>query len=104
MPDLRTYRREVFWSEIDTAWIATVDTLSLTTAGHTPAEALAKMDVALEQTVRRYAHEGTTLPQPTARMAHTPHWMFFFAGLGVVETVAWIVLGLYLWAQSLPVG
>jgi predicted RNase H-like HicB family nuclease len=64
------YHINVFWSEEDGCWIATVPDLKYCSAhGETPAEATANVQDAIEGWLERAREEGMSIPEPRYRSA-----------------------------------
>lgn len=64
------YPIEVFWSDEDEVWIASVPDLPLCTAhGTTPHGAVAEVEVAIEAWLDAAQRDGRPIPSPSPRAA-----------------------------------
>lgn len=64
------YPIEVYWSEEDESWVATIPDLRYCTAfGDTPEEAVAEVLVAKAAWLESAREDGVPLPEPSSRLA-----------------------------------
>ncbi len=62
------YHINLFWSEVDAAWVADVPDLQYCSAfGDTPAEALAEVEKAMEAWLEVAREDGLPIPEPAYR-------------------------------------
>ncbi|HVC57447.1 MAG TPA: type II toxin-antitoxin system HicB family antitoxin [Stellaceae bacterium] len=62
------YHINLFWSEVDAAWVADVpDLRSCSAFGNTPAEALAEVETAMEAWLAVAREDGLPVPEPCHR-------------------------------------
>ena len=67
---MRDYHINIFYSEEDEGYIADIPDLQACTAfGHTPAEALAQVEIAKKTWLEAAQAEGKPIPQPKYRPA-----------------------------------
>ena len=65
---MQNYSIEVFWSQVDDAWIANVPDLVFCTAhGSTPQEAVEQVEFAVEAWLEVADAEGRAIPAPSLR-------------------------------------
>lgn len=65
------YPISVFWSDEDDAWVADLPDLAHCSAfGNTPHEAVAEVELAMEEWLEAARESGRPIPRPSVKAAH----------------------------------